>query len=106
MEVQGFKYWFKIDTQNKYNIYHDDELIGYVDMLNDHVRYDSEEDLYDAIKRDFEKFKKRDEFSVGRKIMLDGVPVEVAKQEYESLIRGILKIRAYDAGIDPDSQED
>ena len=111
MKYSDFDYWFKYRTNHSYDVYKNNEYIGYIvqDIEDDYAFYtkDGERNYSDVIEITdcLSQYFKRDEHIVGRKVNIEGKPIDEAINIYKKLISGAIKIRALKNEKDPDEQE-
>jgi len=111
-DYQTYTYWFKRQPQGHYVIYLRDHRfpIGILTMLEAsfEVELENIDAPYDKseIIEEFQRFSQRTEFMVGECVDLDGVAAGLAIEEFEKLLDGALRIRAWNAGKDPDGCDD
>ena len=111
IELTEFNYYFKQQACGDYEVYNieDKNLIAVIESEHPYtIEYEDEsyEGKDDEIIDELTKFSQRPEFMVGNLIELDGVAVEKAIEEFENLLDGTLRIRAWNAGKDPDKSLD
>ena len=102
-----FEYWFKLNGDQTYDVLNKEtrEVLGKYDPDSVKFIVSSDKDV-SKMQEDFIKFCDRPEYVVGHSVKVNGVTAESAQESYESLILGCIMIRAYNAGRNPDKQDD
>ena len=107
-----FSYWFIRQNGDIWEIYAKKdnivgELVGTYDectgIIKEAEGVTLTSDMPSAIVEDFNKFKLRPEYQVGKSVELANLDMESAVTTYETLLVGIVLIRAARSNIDPDT---
>lgn len=109
-KYNNFRYWFIRKSSHIWEVYNRestmvvtqlDENCEGVDMLLSSELLTEEEGT--AILAEFSSFKTRPEYFVGMKINVSEISAETAVELYETMLVGIMFIRAHRGGVDPDT---
>lgn len=94
-----FQHWYMCNNETSYSVV---EPASQAFVCN----FNPETDKDVLPFADFEDFKQRPEYIVGRPVEVDGVDARAVFEQYLKLLEGIIRIRAYKAGKDPDFVDD
>ena len=111
-KYEDFKFWFVYDGIDHWNVINFETQDIICDISNSGTIKESDMNIsifdhdYSQISEDFKEFKNRPEYFVGRECDINGVSVEFAKDTYKNLLTGLIFIRAYKNGMNPDHHID